>query len=242
MVTVVKLGGGLARERGDNALRAWCAALGTAARRYPVLVVPGGGRFADAVRAEDRRFGLRASTSHRMAVLAMDQFGLVLADLVPRAATCRDLTDVAAPTEQGHAAILLPAALVLSANDLPESWEVTSDSIATWIAGRADARRVVLVKGVEALYARDPSEPIAHLTPQRLAELQRAGQAGGVDGHLASVLQSTGVEAWVIGGDDPGRLLELLNTGATSGTRLSAPERASGMVGTPVPDPAAETR
>jgi aspartokinase-like uncharacterized kinase len=35
-----------------------------------------------------------------------------------------------------------------SADPLPHSWEVTSDSIAAWLAGALGAHRVVLVKPV----------------------------------------------------------------------------------------------
>ena len=54
MLTVVKVGGGLAREAGDDALRALCTAIAEAGARHPLLVVPGGGEFADAVRAHDQ--------------------------------------------------------------------------------------------------------------------------------------------------------------------------------------------
>ena len=91
MLTVVKVGGGLASEAGDEALRALCTALGELGSRHPLLVVPGGGEFADAVREQDRRLGLRSPTAHRMALLAMDQFGWALADLIPGAARCVDL-------------------------------------------------------------------------------------------------------------------------------------------------------
>jgi aspartokinase-like uncharacterized kinase len=196
VTTVLKVGGGLARDRGGEALRSLCATIGEAATRHPLLVVPGGGRFADAVRAEDGRFGLRASTHHRMAILAMDQFGLLLGDLVPRSGLCEDLETATAITRAGRAAVLLPSKLALAARDLPASWDVTSDSIAAWVAGRANAARVVLLK--------------AH------------PRATGVDAHFATVLATTPVEAWAIGGDDPARLVELLETGTTAGTRLTA--------------------
>ena len=76
---------------GDDALRALCAALGELGERHPLLVVPGGAGFADAVRDADRRFGLRAATSHRMAILGMEQFGWLLSDLIPGAVRCADL-------------------------------------------------------------------------------------------------------------------------------------------------------
>jgi aspartokinase-like uncharacterized kinase len=227
-----QVGGALARDRGGRALRALCAVIGDAAARHPLLVVPGGGRFADAVREEDARHGLAAATHHRMAILAMDQFGLMLADLVPGAGACENLDAAAALARDGRAAVLLPAALVLAASDLPASWDVTSDSIAAWVAGRARARRVVLLKSVPGLYAGPPAgEPIAGLTASRLAALQREGHASGVDAHFAVALAAAGVEAWVIGGRDPSRLVELLDTGATTGTRLTPGGDAGSRLG-----------
>src|ERR671939_240574 len=58
---------------------------------HPLLVVPGGGEFADAVGDYDRRHALRAETAHRMAILAMDQVGWALADLIPGAVRRTDL-------------------------------------------------------------------------------------------------------------------------------------------------------
>jgi 5-(aminomethyl)-3-furanmethanol phosphate kinase len=224
VTTVLKIGGGLPRDRGDAALRALCAAVGNAAARHPLLVVPGGGAFADAVRAEDARFGLRAPTTHEMAILAMDQFGLMLRDLVPGAGVCRDFETAAALACDGRAPILLPAALVLAADGLPASWDVTSDSIAAWVAGRAGARRVVLVKGVRGLYDGPPGEgePIGTLGTSRLAALQREGRAGGVDPYFATALAAARVEGWIVGGDDPARLAQLLDTGTTTGTQVTA--------------------
>ena len=63
--------------------------LGELAERHPLLVVPGGAGFADAVRDADRRFGLPATTSHRMAILGMEQFGWLLSDLIPGADAVR---------------------------------------------------------------------------------------------------------------------------------------------------------
>jgi aspartokinase-like uncharacterized kinase len=218
VLTVVKVGGGLAREAGDAALRTLCRAIGEAGGHHPLLVVPGGGAFADAVRELDTRFDLRAATSHRMAILAMDQFGWLLSDLIPGGVPC---TEVEAPA-RGRIPILLPAAL-LASDPLPASWEVTSDSIAAWVAGFANAGRLVLVKPVEGLHRDWPArgEPIARLSVAELAELRAAGQAAGVDEHLPEALRAAGVEAWVIDGREPARLATLLDRGDTEGTLVT---------------------
>jgi len=210
VLTVVKVGGGL----GDSALPGLCSALGELGERHPLIVVPGGATFADAVRDADRRFRLRPATSHRMAILGMEQFGWVLGDLIPGAVLCSDLAQVRAR----RTTVLLPAALPL--DELPASWEVTSDSIAAWVADRAGAGRLVLLKEADGLYASWPArgEPIGRLSVAELAALR----AGGVDEHLPAVLAGARLETWVIGGRDPARLAELLERGTTAGTRIAA--------------------
>jgi 5-(aminomethyl)-3-furanmethanol phosphate kinase len=217
MLTVVKVGGGLARESGEGALRALCAQIAETGVRHRLLVVPGGAEFADTVRAHDRRFGLRPQTAHWMAILAMDQFGWSLSDLIPGAARCTDLGSV---VDRG-VSVLLPATLLADRNPLPESWAVTSDSIAAWVAGAAGASRLVLVKAVAGLYRTWPPAggPIARLTVDELAALA----PGGVDEHLPVALRAAGVETWVIDGREPARLAELLDEGRTAGTHMPAP-------------------
>ena len=221
MLTVVKVGGGLAREAGDGALRALCRALGDAGARHPLLVVPGGAAFADAVRAHDGRFSLRAATAHRMAILAMDQFGWLLCDLIPDGVPCTDLASARAAAARGETPVLLPAAL-LAGDPLPASWAVTSDSIAAWVAGAARPARLVLMKPVEGLHRDWPSDgdPLTRLSVDELARLRAAGGAAGVDEHLPEALREAGVEAWVIDGRRPARLVELLMHGSTEGTRV----------------------
>jgi aspartokinase-like uncharacterized kinase len=192
VLTVVKVGGGLAAD--DGALRAWCAQIAACGARHPLLVVPGGGAFADAVRAYDRRVGLLDETAHWMAILAMDQFGWALAELIPDAVRRTDL----GPVRAGAVSVLLPFALLRERDPLPASWDVTSDSIAAWVAGAAGAGRLVLVK------------PVASADAGAL-----------VDPYLPTAVRAAGVEAWVIGGE-PARLAELLDTGRTTGARVTA--------------------
>ena len=224
MLTVVKVGGGLAREAGDGALRALCRTIGDASARHSLLLVPGGGEFADAVRKQDALFALRDATAHRMAILAMEQFGWLLSDLIPGAVPCTDLAAAcAAAAARGGTPVLLPAAS-LAEDPLPASWAVTSDSIAAWVAGAVHAPRLVLVKPVGGLYRDWPAdgEPLARLSVSELAELRAAGLAAGVDPHLPEALRAAGVEAWVIDGREPARLVTLLEQGSTQGTLVTA--------------------
>ena len=146
---VVKVGGSLGRR--PAALRDIVRRLAVMARRRRVLVVPGGGVFADLVRRERRRLGLEAEAAHRMALRATDLYGVLLASLHPRAAAAADLAAARRLAGRGHLAILLPAALVDAAPGLERTFRLTSDSIAAWVAGRTGARRLLLLKSVRGI-------------------------------------------------------------------------------------------
>jgi aspartokinase-like uncharacterized kinase len=168
---VVKIGGGLLREGGLAALRAACDEVAALPGR--VVVVPGGGPFADAVRAVD---GLPDPVAHRLALAAMDQFGAVLAHVAPGLELVGAVEAFA-----GRA-------------DIPESWDVTSDSLAVLHAGAIGAREAVLLKPVDGIFDAWPGgAPIARVTADELAALR----TGAVDAYLAEAVRRTGVAVTV---------------------------------------------
>jgi 5-(aminomethyl)-3-furanmethanol phosphate kinase len=126
---VVKVGGGLLRTEGLEGLRRGCAEAVELARHRPVLVVPGGGPFADVVRALDAQVGLGDHVAHALALRAMDQLGVLLGPMLPAAAL---LTRLVAPASLG---LLIAAPAFAHRPEVPESWDVTSDSLAVLAAG-----------------------------------------------------------------------------------------------------------
>jgi aspartokinase-like uncharacterized kinase len=156
-LVVVKVGGGLLAT--DGALDRVCAVLGAHSGR-PLVVVPGGGPFADAVRAFDRRAGLSADAVHWMALLAMDQYAHVLAERIPGAALVDDSGGAAAALARGRLAVLAPYRWLRNADVLPHGWDATSDSVAAFLAGALDAARLILVKPAD-----DVAEPVDRVFP-----------------------------------------------------------------------------
>ncbi|MFG1462995.1 aspartate kinase [Xanthobacter sp. DSM 24535] len=135
---VVKLGGSLERSGDIRSLA------GRLAGMPGVVVVPGGGRFADAVRAAQGPLALSERACHSMAILAMEQMAHSLADRAPALMPCRTLDEIAAAA--GTAALWFPAHMLIGHRDIRESWDVTSDSLACWLATVLGARRLTLVK------------------------------------------------------------------------------------------------
>jgi hypothetical protein len=135
---VVKLGGSL---HDATALRAWLRLIADAQGPARVIV-PGGGPFADAVRELQPRLGFDALQAHRMAILAMQQYGLQLAALEP----ALDLAETEAELRAGGSTVWLPWRLAGREASIPASWDVTSDSLACWLAARLGAEGLLLVK------------------------------------------------------------------------------------------------
>jgi len=81
-----------------------------------------------------------------MAILGMDQYAHVLADRMAGALLIEEPGEVWEALEGGRPAVLAPTRWMRSADALPHDWNVTSDSIAAFVAGALGAERLVLIK------------------------------------------------------------------------------------------------
>ncbi len=81
-----------------------------------------------------------------MAVLGMDQYAFALADKTPGSRVVEDGAGVKAAHAAQLVPILAPSRWLRAADELPHSWEVTSDSLAAYLAMLLGADELVLVK------------------------------------------------------------------------------------------------
>ena len=135
---VVKLGGSLALS---SSLKPWLQALS----RAGIVLVPGGGPFAEVVRAMQPATRFDDSTAHAMALLAMAQYGLMLKGLCPRF-TAQGLTALASHSPASPPSLWLPDLTLLEHPDIAHSWQVTSDSLSVWLAARLGIQNLLLIK------------------------------------------------------------------------------------------------
>ena len=181
---VLKVGGGLLAVPGAlDAVLAGLEAARAGGARF--VVVPGGGPFADAVRAAQPALGYGDDAAHWMAILAMDQLAHALVDRLPGAVLVTDDATVARAIGAGAIPVLAPSGWLRATDPLPHGWHVTSDSIAAWVAARLGARRLVLVKPA--------ARPLAEV----------------VDGYFPVALPE-GVEVTLLAAADAGALPALL--------------------------------
>ena len=100
------------------------------------------------VREVDRRIRLSDDAAHWMALLAMDQYAHVVAERLADGVLVTKRHEIAAALDAPVrlVPVLAPYRWLHEADPLPHSWDVTSDSIAAWVAGQVGARQLVLVK------------------------------------------------------------------------------------------------
>lgn len=140
---VVKLGGSTA---GRLEMEQWIAVLASAT--MPLVIVPGGGPFADQVRASQEQMQFSDTAAHEMAILAMEQFGTVIAERHPRLQPARSLQEIEATLAEGGVPVWFPSQMTRNAEMTP-SWEITSDSLAAWLCGKIGSRNLLLCKQVD---------------------------------------------------------------------------------------------
>jgi 5-(aminomethyl)-3-furanmethanol phosphate kinase len=208
--TVVKVGGSLAAY--PEKLRALCVRLSEASEKHKLVILPGGGEFADTVRVLDKRFSLSGSASHRMAILAMDQYGLLLSDLTPNSSTVETLKELEGVLGLGKVPVFLPSRLLFNEDKLENSWDVTSDAIAVYLAGKLQVPKVLLVTDVDGIYTDNPktnadAELIKKISPEQLSLI---GKRTSVDVFLPKMLFNLPVDCFVVNGLFPERVESLL--------------------------------
>lgn len=195
---VLKLGGSLF-DRAPGILK---RVLSTSA---DVLIVPGGGRFADLVRDVYERQGLSQDAAHWMAVLAMDEYAYYLADKAGI-----ELTPLL--VRKKGVRIALPYEILRRQDELPHSWDVTSDTIAAWMAYKT-ASPLIKATDVDGIILNGQLQDT--IEASKLQGLYTC-----VDRALPGFLIEHAMDAFVVNGLAPGRLENTLKRKSVVGTKI----------------------
>ncbi len=185
--TIIKLGGSLAKS---GQAKHWIKAIAEISK--PVILVPGGGPFADTVRQAQREMGFSDRAAHRMALLAMAQYGLAFCDLNARFTPAELPDDFAEAWLSRRIPVWVPDRMIHDCSGIPQSWDVTSDSLAAWLAAEVGAALVVLIKSA---------------IPRCMEiSVDEASASGVVDPLFPAFLGKAGVDAIWLGPEDWNRL------------------------------------
>ena len=210
---VIKIGGSLIRNARNLVRVLHEYALNEGER---ILIVPGGGIFADTVRTASETYYISDEAAHWMAILAMDQYAHYLTDGTP----ARLIAGIADPSSiRTGASVLLVYDLLKifdSGNEngsgIAHTWNATSDTIAGWIASQLDA---TFIKATDVDGILRDGEQLSEITA---SELIKMGETC-VDPELPGLLLSKSLNCRVVNGKNPDHVIDAIR-GIPRGTLI----------------------
>jgi hypothetical protein len=178
-----------------------------------LIIVPGGGPFVEPIKELSEQGSISNDAAHWMAVLAMHQYGFFLADGDVSISLVESLE---ALSNVGHICVVLPYNILKADDSLPHTWDVTSDTIAAFIAHKVGETRVIKVTDVDGIQAEDGSL-IRLISAQELIE---KGIKGCVDPELPKFLMQNNMNCVIVNGNFPERIIAVIEERATICTSI----------------------
>ena len=181
---IIKIGGSLL---GAPELSRWLEVI-VKYSKGNIIIVPGGGLFADAVREVQQLTNINDAVAHQLALMAMDQFGLLLASMNAGLVTASSELEIAERGWQHRAMVWLPSQMILADHSVPKNWQVTSDTISAWLANKLGAEQLMLVKSKSLI----PYQKKQSNHPQQLVDDEL------IDGQLINYISGKKYQTWLL--------------------------------------------
>lgn len=116
-----------------------------------IIVVPGGGVFADTVKNIQEKLDINDDIAHWMAIKATEVYAIYISEKLSRGVLCENLQEIENYLSRRYIPIVLPFKIMYRLDVLPKTWKVTSDSIAILIAILTGSDLAILLKVIDGL-------------------------------------------------------------------------------------------
>ena len=189
---VIKLGGSLLSS---GNLKEWLSII-VEHGAGKVVIVPGGGIFADQVRDAQQKLKFDDKAAHQMALLAMEQYAHLLQSYAPDLRLSDSTEGIDKAISLNQVPVWLPFKMINTCQNLSANWNITSDSLALWLADHLNAEHTMLVKSLSS----------KNLNARQLSE------SAMVDKDFPEFVKTSGATVWWLAQNDVGALENLLKT------------------------------
>lgn len=160
-IHVIKLGGSLEKSR----QLIDCLNYVVDTFKDKLIIVPGGGLFAEQVRQSQQHWQFNEVIAHEMALLAMQQMALIFHSLRPDFNCLNSVKCIQSQIKNTTHIIWSPSINELNQANIKASWDITSDSLAAWLAIQLQADQLTLIKAAPIF-----DTDIAHLMKQGILD------------------------------------------------------------------------
>ena len=214
----MKIGGSVLDD--DRTTKRLVPQIAALAEQYRIVLMPGGGRAAKRIKANQRAEGTDFHECWKAGVLCLEVNAKLLASYSTAFVTVASLADVVQCQADRKVAVFAPAGAILNSVQLPRDWEVTTDSMGLHFASAFGAARYVIVSDVHGIYERPPDEdaglPISQLTVDDLERLTSSK----LDSAFPAYFRRYPVPTLVVNGRQPERVHAAICGRQTIGTEI----------------------
>ena len=174
------------------------------------LIILGGGEFANLIRKYDSQQNFSPEVTHYTAIDCMDIISKLVCDKVGSAKLAYSLKEAEQISADGFTPIFIVSDFLKKEDPFECSWDVTSDSIAAYVAHILNAN-LFIVTNVNGIYTQEPKEPGSTFISKIDAKTLLTFQESSIDVMLPSLLLEFGTDCYVVNGKYPERVLSLID-------------------------------
>lgn len=174
------------------------------------LFVIGGGEFANLIRKYDVEIGFSQDVTHETAIDSMDILAKLLNDKLAFTEISYTIEEAKSISDSNKIPIMICSGILKENEPFKHSWDVTSDSIAAYIASLLNAK-LLIATNVNGIYTKDPSLSGAELISEIDVNELLTFDESSVDLMLPTLLIEYGLDSYVVNGKYPERVLSIMN-------------------------------
>ncbi len=174
------------------------------------LFVIGGGEFANLIRKYDVEIGFSQDVTHETAIDSMDILAKLLNDKLAFTEISYTIEEANRISDSNKIPIMICSEILKENEPFKHSWDVTSDSIAAYIASLLNAK-ILIATNVNGIYTKDPSLSGAELISEIDVNELLTFDESSIDLMLPTLLIEYGLDSYVVNGKYPERVLSIMN-------------------------------
>ena len=174
------------------------------------VIVLGGGEFANLIRDYDSKIHFSSHAAHWTAIDCMDIIAKLVDDKVSSTKLAYSISEINEISDEGFTPIFIVSEFLKTEDPFECSWDVTSDSIAAYVAHLLNAN-LLIVTNVNGIYTQEPEELGSTFISKIDAKTLLTFQESSIDVMLPSLLLKFGTNCYVVNGKYPERVLSLID-------------------------------
>jgi len=160
-----------------------------------IIIIPGGGTYANFVRKIDEKISIGDELSHWMAIFAMNCNGIELSQKYNDIKYFDNLGEL--KKSNGRIVIFLPYDFINQRDELLHSWDVTSDSIALYIAHHLGLKECFLIKDIDGIIS-NKNKILRELTTSEYKNLKNTNKILTINTNQEEIKDSQPIDSYVI--------------------------------------------